>query len=131
MNQHAVEHPKNYIGLKAWGFGFDAHMTLLYTGNLTSSEEKTVQDLISRAVTSSFYSVAVRANLDLFGPELNVPVLRMSVMDEIYALREHFISMGVPNLSEYGFNPHITLQFVENQPLVIPSHFRLSHLGLY
>lgn len=122
---------KNYIGFKAWGLGFDAHMTLLYTGDLSPEDEKTVENTISRAVNSSFYSVATRQYLDLFGPDLNVPVLRVSVMDELLALREHFIAAGVPNPSEYHYNPHISLQFIENQPLVIPAYIRLSHLGLY
>lgn len=126
-----MREPKNYIGFKAWGFGFDAHLTLLYTGNLTSDEEETVEKLISRAVNSSFYSVATRLSIDMFGPEFNVPVVRVNVLDEVLAIREYFISEGVPNPSEFPFNPHVSLEFTENQPLVIPSHFRLSRLGLY
>ena len=105
--------PKSYIGLKAWGFGVDAHLTLLYTGDLSPEQEEATQELVSRVVNSAFYSIATRVGFDLFGPQLNIPVLKVSVLDEVYALREYFIENGVPNGSEFGFNPHITLNLRE------------------
>lgn len=122
---------KNYIGFKAWGLGYDAHLTLIYTGDLSDQQVTELRTLLLKTVPSTFYSLAKRLEFAMFGPKHDVPVIKVECIEEVIILRESLLSYGVPNPSEWGWNPHITLQLTPEQPLVIPSIFKLSHLDVY
>lgn len=124
---------KNYIGLQATGMGYDAHMTLLYTGNLTDSAEARVQRILDSLGTRLKYRVFSldRKSIEMYGPNKDIPVLTLHMHKDLQRIREQLIGKGVPSPSEFGFNPHITLKLNHHYTVEIPPKIRLVGLGLY
>lgn len=123
---------KDYIGFKAWGLGFDAHLTMVYTGPLVEEQVIEIREILLRSVPSTFYSLAKRDEITMFGENNEIPVVLVDPHDEVRSLREVLTENPlIPNPSQWMWNPHITLKFIENQPLVIPSLIKLSHLDVY
>lgn len=123
---------KNYIGFKAWGFGYDAHLTMVYTGPLTEDQVQEIRRVLLASVSSSYFSLAKRMEIAMFGPNQDLPVLIVDPHEEIHVLREVLSEHpSIPNSSEFSWNPHVTLKFQEMQPLVVPPVIKLSHLDVY
>lgn len=69
----------SYISFKAKNMGFDAHLTVLYLGAHEPTEKE--YKLFTGIVESNFNwpktATVQRWFIDLFGPEKNLPVLRV------------------------------------------------------
>lgn len=127
-----MEEPKSYIGFKAWGFGFDAHLTMVWTDALTDQQVFDIREVLHATVSTSYFSLAKRKGITLFGPNNDIPVLTVQPHEELHVLREVLAEHPlIPNPSEYPWNPHVTLGFEHMQPLVIPPIIKLSHLDVY
>lgn len=125
---------KNYIGLRATNMGFDAHMTLLYTGHLSPVQELKVQRALDWIDSRLKYQVfnMDRKSIEMFGPNKDIPVLTLYPKDDLNEIRESLIGKGVPAPSAFAeFNPHITLKLNHNYTIEIPPRIRLVGLGLY
>lgn len=126
------EEVKTYIGFKAWGLGFDAHLTMVYTGPLVKEQVEEIREFLLKNVSSTFWSIARRDGIAMFGEDSDIPVVLVTPNDEIMAIREMLISNYlIPNPSQWDWNPHITLKFPSSQPVVIPSIIKLAHLDVY
>jgi 2'-5' RNA ligase len=122
----------SYIGFKAWGFGFDAHLTMVWTNKLDANQVREISQILRNSVSPSYFSLAKRLDFAMFGPDQDIPVLLVDPHEEIHVLREVLVEHpNIPNPSEYPWNPHITLKLVPRQPLVIPPIIKLSHLDVY
>lgn len=125
---------KNYVGFKAWDMGFDAHLTVLFTGELEPQKELILQDILHEIGPQTNYVYPHK--IALFGPDNDIPVLRVQANESLFLLREQLIKWGVPNKSDYDFTPHITLKLPHRgeplfQTLHIPTIIKLSNLGYY
>lgn len=117
-----------YVGYKAKGMGFDAHLTIVYFGYDASQE---TIDKVTEAVASfkpPRISFAERGFFDLFGPGAEVPVIRVNVHNVLYDFRsalEEFSASEFPD-----WNPHITLDL--RAPIIrIPETIKLMTPGVY
>lgn len=125
---------KSYIGLQAVGMGFDAHMTLLYTGYLSPVQEDKVERILSSLGPRLKYKVfnMERKSIKMFGPNHDIPVVTMHIREDLEEIREKLIKKGVPAPSDFEkFNPHITLKLNHPYTIEIPARIRLVGLGLY
>lgn len=123
---------KTYIGFKAWGFGFDAHLTMVWTDVLSDRQVEDIRKILHANVSSSYFSLAKRLSIEMFGPNKDIPVLTVEPHEELYVLREVLAEHpAIPNPSEFSWNPHITLKAEPMQPLVIPPVIKLSLLDVY
>ena len=125
---------KNYIGFKAWDMGFNAHLTLVYTGEVGPQQELIIKDILHEIGEQTHYVYPHK--LALFGPDNDIPVLRVRADESLFLLREQLIKWGVPNKADYDFVPHITLQLPQtrvpsNEKLIIPIVIRLANLDFY
>ncbi len=120
---------KNYIGLKANGMGFDAHLTVMYTGDLEPDQESHVENILSTLGSPAFY--VERDSIVMFGPNNNIPVLKVTPTLAMWNLRKILDSSHIPSPSEFPWNPHITLEFEPDSTLEIPPVIHLNQLGLY
>jgi hypothetical protein len=121
----------SYISFKAQDMGFDAHLTVLYLGeDEPTREQRFAFDKIMADGKWQGDSLAKRWFIDLFGPETNIPVLRVFVPPELLAFRMLCESI-MGNGSEYkNWNPHITLDLAHNDTIHIPSEIKLTDLSL-
>jgi hypothetical protein len=122
----------SYVGFKAWGFGFDAHLTMVWTDTLTVEQTIEIREVLKASISPHYFSLAKRLDFALFGPDEDIPVLLVDPHEEVHALREVLADHPlIPNPSQYPWNPHVTLKFEPYQPLVIPPIIKLSHLDVY
>ncbi len=122
-------HMKNYIGLKAKGLGFDAHLTLMYTGDLTDEQEEHIEWLIQPYVRE--YD-CFRHRIEMFGPNHDIPVVTVNPEPAIWGLRNLLeMSHAIPNPSTLIWTPHITLKWEDPVTLHIPNRIKLTNLDLY
>jgi 2'-5' RNA ligase len=122
----------SYIGYKAQGMGFDAHLTILYLGreNLGPEKELEVVDFLEGDSWLSAPKV-MRQTIDLFGPNNDIPVIRVMVPPELTWLRNEALK-EFGNGSEFkDWNPHITLDLIHLDIVRIPFEIQLTDLGLY
>lgn len=125
---------KNYIGLQAVGMGFDAHMTLLYTGLLSPVQEAKVQGILTSLGPRLKYKVfgMERKSIEMFGPNYDTPVITLHMREDLKDIRNELIAKGIPAPSEFTeWNPHITLKLNHPHTIEIPAIIRLVGLGLY
>lgn len=120
-----------YIGLKTHDLGFDAHLTLLYTGIMDEEQTQIANDILDTYGKQSYF--VLRDRVDLFGPRNNTPVLRVVPPNlDLLDLRMTLIEKGVPNASSFNnWNPHITLDFEHSGPIHLPALIWLSDLGIH
>lgn len=121
---------KNYIGYKALGMGFDAHLTLLYTGNLEEDQAKSIEEFLLTIDPSLNHFMGVRQEIKMFGPNNDIPVVTVMVPDYIHKLRETLIKAEIPNPSEFSWNPHVTLD-LSVYSIRLPLGMTFDDLGLY
>lgn len=126
---------KTYIGYKALGMGFDAHLTVMYLGQISKlQEDLAVRFLKDHAEMFMFndYMTARRLKISMFGPNNNIPVVEVAVPNGLHKLRDDLENHSyLPSPSEFAWNPHITLKINGDDPIFIPSFITLTHLGLY
>jgi hypothetical protein len=124
---------KNYVGLQAVNMGFEAHLTLIYTGDLSPHKEALYEEIIDSLGKRIRYHVfnLDRNNIEMFGPNHDIPVLRLNMSANLNDLRNELIDRGIRNVSEYSFNPHISLKLDNHYTVEIPPRVRLVGLGLY
>jgi 2'-5' RNA ligase len=120
-----------YIGFKALGMGFDAHLTVIYTGRMNPEKEDKVRQLLDKVPMRDHYCDVQRKRIALFGPTLTTPVVLVEVPGSLLTVRDKLIEAGVPNPSQYKWNPHITLDIKTPGTITIPSTIILSNFDLY
>lgn len=119
-----------YIGFKAEGMGFDAHLTVLYTGPLDKDRTDAVKSILSTFAPINIW--VERKGIELFGPENNIPVVTVYTSETLINLRQKLLDYGIPNASKFKeWNPHITLAVDPNKIIKIPAAIRLVNLGFY
>lgn len=122
---------KTYIGFKAMNMGFDAHMTVLYLGQITKLQEQLALKFLEDYKHLKNTPVE-RVGFDMFGPNYDLPVLRVGVPLELWRFREALENHSyLPNPSSYDWNPHITLKTKDVGTITIHPTIRLAQLGLY
>lgn len=109
--------------------GFDAHLTLIFTGEMEPEEESLVKEIVYEASYKSY--MVERKEIAMFGPEKNIPVIKVLDNLDLHSLRERLLQRGVRSASEYSWNPHITLRLDHAQTLRIPRFITLGELDLY
>lgn len=122
----------SYIAYKAQGMGFDAHLTVLYLGEHepTEQEHKLFNGLVDSGFNWPKTTIVQRWFIDLFGPETNIPVVRVFVSPAMIAFRKACEAI-LGNGSEYkGWNPHITLDLTHLNTIHIPHEIQLTDLSL-
>lgn len=117
-----------YVGLKALGMGFDAHLTLVYLGKIDFDTECRVKMIIEDIGPVTM--PVIRDKIRMFGYG-KVPVVTVIYPEELVYLREQLVDMGVPNPSDYSWNPHITIKLDHLSDIIIPKTIVLTNLGLY
>lgn len=119
---------KTYVGFKALDMGFDAHLTVCYFGpDATEKDLSEIQNILDAPMWSEPIWV-VRKDIALFGPDNDVPVLRVTTPAILGALHMELADYSV---SEYTWNPHITLDIDGADDIHIPVAIKLDHLGIY
>lgn len=129
---------KTYVGLKAQGMGFDAHLTVHYCGNLTSTQERYIRFLLNEWDGPREFTV-VPSHIKMFGKnDFPVPVVVVSrfTTDPENSGRSlidlnNFLHDNFPSPSKFRWEPHITLKIPFRQDLHIPHEIRLTELDLY
>ena len=125
---------KSYIGFKAMDMGFDAHVTMLYLGKLTPQEEAHCDSILSlltlKLMNNWANNWAMRDELKMFGPNNDIPVVTLEKSDYLSSIRST-LELTFNSPSEYGFNPHITLDLNGMHTIRIPTAIRLVQFGLY
>lgn len=120
---------KNYIGLKADGMGFDAHLTLLDTGDIYSPLlQKYAESLVERwgGMDGSYVK---RLELTQFGTKT---VVLVEVPEYIYNIRSLLVKNWPDNpYTRTTWVPHITLKYDHNEDIIIPNTIKLHSLGVY
>lgn len=99
------------------------HMTLVYAGTIDklgeSSFNALAKDAASIAILTRPFALTVR-DVDVFGDEEKVNVLRFRATPELLALRKYVERW---NASKHPFNPHATIgpadSFVDYRPGVV------------
>lgn len=125
-----------------WPSGFvrpnvpDLHMTYYFFPDVT--DVSYTKDDVIEAIKEGFYNVYVMADVfefDLFGPESDVPVLRVrnELLQENYKLiGEALRKRGIDNYSKYyGFKPHVTIDEDYSLEGGFPPHIWLKPVELW
>jgi hypothetical protein len=120
---------KTYIGLQAWDMGFDAHLTLIYTGKVNPAMEHRIQEIIYRR--GGVFHFANRKEIAMLGPNRDTPVLLVEPDDHMWHLRKALLREGAPNRSQFHWTPHITLKLDGPYEVRIPKVIKLTNLGFY
>lgn len=118
---------KNYIGYKAEGMGFDAHLTLLYTGDLDSPLLlKYAESLVDRYGHTDGLEV-IRDEIIMFGTN---PVVLLEVPLMLTEIHNLFVKHW-PVVHSNAWRPHITIKYNHDDTILIPKRIRLHSLGVY
>lgn len=124
----------SYLGFKVKDMGFDAHLTVLYLGYITHDQEKIArvnEFLAMNRDELSGSDYVIRHDIELFGPEKNLPVVTVMVGKHLWAIRK-MAELQLWNASEFkDWNPHITLDLEAPGDLRIPKAIKVSDFGLY
>jgi 2'-5' RNA ligase len=125
---------KTYVGLKAQGMGFDAHLTVHCLGKISILQERLAVTVINNWLdfSNGIYFVE-RMGIELFGPVNDIPVVKVGLInDDLFELNRKFKQHSyLPDPSEFEWNPHITLNLKSNETIRIPKIIKLTDLGLY
>jgi 2'-5' RNA ligase len=131
-----VEHVKvSYLGFKALDMGFDAHLTVLYLGNITHEQEKldSVATFLEgfRQEFHDSSSYVIRNDIQMFGPNKDIPVVRVIPNKQMWYWRKLAESM-LWNASEFKeWNPHITIDLNAPSNIILPKVIKVTDFGLY
>lgn len=120
-----------YIGYKAHDIGFDAHLTVLFMGleEIDAREQIAIQQELTEHFKST--EVVFRKDIQMFGPENDIPVLTIHPTVAMINLRIH-LANKYGNKSQFKeWNPHITLDFDHTETIHLPWSIRLTDLGVY
>lgn len=110
--------------------GFDAHLTVLYLGELRTERDE-VDEYLEANNLNGLSAMVIRDSVDLFGPELTIPVLKVFPPVELWDLRKK-VEHELWNESQFKvWNPHITLDFDSAGTIHIPEYIKLREFGLY
>jgi hypothetical protein len=132
---------KNYLGFKAYDMGYDAHLTLLYLGDMDDQGNREdrrrlneVHEWIYRNIMRlSGDAFVSRVDFAMLGPNNNIPVLKVAPPPELWTWRMKAIK-DLWNGSEFNnWSPHITLPNLETfqEKITLPNPIRLGNFGLY
>jgi 2'-5' RNA ligase len=120
-----------YLGLKAWDMGYDAHLTVHYLGELSQEDKTRIAIWIDKHQLTNYHFHVARDSIAMFGPKNNIPVLKLRMInDELTKLQQECEQIW-GKVSDYPWNPHITLKFIPGQTIHIPELIRLSGFNLY
>jgi hypothetical protein len=124
----------NYIGFIASHMGFDAHLTVMYTGPLSDEQKASIGIFLSNITTTEFV-VCSRWEIAMFGPDNNIPVLRVIPTPYLWYLRRQIEkNEEIPKPSAFtDWNPHITLPDfgLYHKDIVLPSTIQLEGFGIH
>lgn len=115
-----------YLGMKAQGMGFDAHLTIYYFGYDVDFRE--VKDYIQEF--RDYKARARRLGIDLFGPAKNIPVAVVWASTHLYTLNS-MLTEKFGKVSEFDWNPHITLDMGTVGDIYLPFMIELTDLDVY
>lgn len=118
----------SYVGFKAYDMGFDAHLTVCYFGDKASGE--TVASINKILANPKWQGPAyvARKGLDFFGPNNDIAVLKVAAPMYMWELRSELEQFSA---SEWGWNPHITLELNGPETICLPAVIKLDKLGVY
>lgn len=120
----------NHLGLEVMDMGFPAHLTIHYLGTTDRRQQLEIQDWIHEQQLKFQTFYATRKSIDLFGPRNNLPVVRVTLTDEVIALHEE-AKRRWPGPGNYPWTPHITIKLEEAPTVHIPTVFKLINFNLY
>jgi 2'-5' RNA ligase len=121
----------SYLGFKVPYMGFDAHCTVLYLGDTEEEKADEIRKFLDQSQLATFSSHANRKGIELFGPNLDVPVVTLEVNDSVNDIRR-LCEKNFESPSEFKeWNPHVTLDLETPGSLVIPPILSLIEFGLY
>lgn len=125
------DYKNTYIGFKAHGFGFDAHLTVLYIGEQSPELVPHIREYLAETFRFSYPLRVLRESLDLFGPDRTIPVARVTVDNDMRSLRNS-LERRFENASQFkDWNPHISLDISVAQDIKLPYIIELTDFGLY
>lgn len=114
-----------YVGMKVQNVPFDGHFTIRYLGErpLTHNRLLDLKDLLASYENLRF--TVHRGSLDSFGPNEDIPVIRVygSLMTLLTTKMHNAMNVKNFNNEGYIFQPHITIPRL-NYPL--PKKFILG-----
>lgn len=120
-----------YIGLKAVGMGFDAHLTVHYVGEITPHQEDYLKLLLRRWGGARTFTVTRGTITNFRTSERPVPVVTVGHPVGLSLLQE-FLSKNFKGPSEWPWNPHISLHKAPvDCTITIPPRISLNKLDLY
>ncbi len=114
----------DYIGLHANGMGFEAHLTLMFLGNLDKDRADYVFEIIEELPYLDF--TVKPQSLECFGKKPVITVNNNTTMTNYLEKLKH---RGIESASKFlAFNPHITLKMPTNLDhcLIVPRIIQLT-----
>lgn len=121
--------PNTYIGLKANGMNFDAHLTVMYLGRKLDRDKIAYAQEVTAFLRPVHEYVVERKNIETFSN--NTPVVTVVAPTMLFDLRRRLEEdYGFISPSQFDFNPHISLK-LNGDDIIIPKYIRLDRLGLY
>lgn len=117
----------SYVGVKAFGMGFDAHLTVYYFGDERDPDE--VEAFIVNDIHKQREYYAVRKEIAMFGYNHDIPVALVIPGPYLSKLQRKIVH-HFGQVSEFDWNPHITLKLDHND-VIIPKIITLGQLGVY
>lgn len=120
----------SYIGFQLPEISDKAHLTLLYLGeDVAKNRLALATEFVTPFIFDSW--LAKRHSIDMFGPNKNVPVLRVSVSQGLQNLRVDLVE-ALGNVSEFkDWQPHITLHLDSEYTIHLPREIQLDDLGVF
>jgi hypothetical protein len=111
------------VYFEALNLGFDAHLTILYKGEMTPIEFDKIKELFEEHKLIKRHE-AYRRNLALFGPRKDIPVIKVDISPYLAGMHWSLVDL-VGSGSEFDWDPHITLDY-EAFIITIPTIIRLA-----
>lgn len=120
---------KTWIEATVNDMGFDAHLTIHYLGDIDFSIRHKFGSFLAQQQLDRYVTAVKPIAIKMFGPEKNIPVVTVDVMDDLQTLKSTLEKI-YPQQSEYSWNPHITLGKVGWDLVVIPTIIKIKGIHL-
>lgn len=111
--------------------GFNAHLTLIYTGDLTKEKASEIEELLLTVDPGFHHFMGVRQEIKMFGSHNSIPVVTVMVPNQIIELRKYLLNNGIPSPSEFDWTPHVTLDLETSSTIRLPLGMMFDELGIY